>query len=191
MTYAAVPRFEIGRVLSRMSGVVARNFLVFAGLALILSGLPHFLATLVERDLLQQPFGPFGPGWIIALLTNTLLQGALIHGTVSDLNGRPASLGATLGTAVRNLLPLIGIAIATTVATLVGLVLFVVPGVILTLALCVSGRCKWSRGTGSSRPSRAAPISPAIIAGRSCCSPCCSASATAWCGVRSNSSPSP
>ena len=57
MTYAAAPRFEIGRVLSRMSGVVARNFLVFAGLALILSGLPHLLATLVERDVTRLTAG--------------------------------------------------------------------------------------------------------------------------------------
>lgn len=142
MTYVMAERFEIPRVLSRMFGVISRNFAVFAALALVLSGLPSLMAALVERGV-GFPFGfglggVFGLGWIVTLLVSTLLQGALIHGTISDLNGRPASLGDCLATAIRNVLPLIGIAIATTVATFVGLLLFVVPGVILALALCVS-----------------------------------------------------
>jgi len=153
MTYALpVERFEIARVLSRMSGVIGRNFPVFAVLAFTLSGLPSLGAALFERGLLfpfgVAPVGPTGLGWIFNLLTNSLVQAALIHGTISDLNGRPASLGDCLETAIGNVLPLIGIGIATTVATFVGLLLFVVPGIILALAFCVSASAQVVEGHG-------------------------------------------
>ena len=151
-TYIPQQRFEIARVLARMFGVITRNFPVFAGLALVLSGLPAFLAALAARDV-YFPFGQrfesvFGVGWIVAVLVSTLLQAALIHGTIADLNGRPASLGDCLATAIRNVLPLIGIAIATTVAVVVGLFFFIVPGIILALALCVSGPAQVVEGHG-------------------------------------------
>jgi len=152
MTYARAERFEIARVLSRMAGVISRNFPVFAGLALTLSGLPSLAAALFERGVLTpyglEPIGPFGFGWVLGILISVLLQAALIHGTIADLNGRPASLGDCLETAIRNVLPLIGIGIATTVATFVGLLLFVVPGVLLALALCVSAPVQVVEGHG-------------------------------------------
>src|SRR5579859_6756308 len=152
MSYAPAERFEIARVLSRMAGVISRNFPVFAGLALTLSGLPSLAAALFERGVLTpyglEPMGPFGFAWIVGILISALLQAALIHGTIADLNGRPASLGDCLETAIRNVLPLIGIGIATTIATFVGLLLFVVPGIILALALCVSAPAQVVEGHG-------------------------------------------
>jgi hypothetical protein len=152
MTYAPPERFEISRVLARMFGVIARNFPVFAALALTLSGVPTLLAVMLGGGAFSHVSGDtagfFGFGWLVNLLINTLLQASLIHGTISDLNGRPASLGDCLRTALRNLLPLIGIGIATTVAVAVGLVLFIVPGVILALALCVSAPAQVVEGHG-------------------------------------------
>jgi len=152
MTYAAPERFDIARVLSRMFGVIARNLPVFAGLAVLLSGLPSLTAALVERGVgFPFDYGPWdhsGLGWIVGILVSTLLQGALINATISDLSGRPVTLGDCLGTATRNVLPLIGIGVATTVAVVFGLVLFIVPGVILALALCVSGPAQVVEGHG-------------------------------------------
>jgi hypothetical protein len=152
MTYTSVARFEIASVVSRMSGVVVRNLRVFAALALTLSGLPSLAAGLFERGVLTpyglEPMGPFGFAWIIGVLISTLLQAALIHGTISDLSGRPASLGDCLETAIRNVLPLIGIGILCTIATFVGLLLFIVPGVIWALALCVSAPVQVVEGHG-------------------------------------------
>jgi hypothetical protein len=152
VTYALAGRFEISRVLSRTFGVIARNFPVFAGLALTLSGLPSLAVEIFQRGVLA-PTGldtvaPFGLTWIINALSGTLLQAALIHGAVSDLNGRPAALGDCLATAIRNLLPLIGIALATSVLTLFGFLLFIVPGVFLALSLCVSAPAQVVEGHG-------------------------------------------
>ena len=152
MTYAPAARFEIARVLIRMGGVLSRNMRVMAVLAFVLSGLPNLLVAIAGRGLLS-PFGssligPSGFGWVFNLLINALLQAALIHGTISDLNGKPASIGDCLNTAVRHVLPLIGIGVATTVASFIGQFLFVVPGVILALALCVSAPVRVVEGLG-------------------------------------------
>ncbi len=152
MTYAPIERFEIARVLIRMTGVLSRNFGVLAVLALVLSGLPNLVVAIAERGLFSNLnaglTGLFSLGWLFSLLINALLQGALIHGTISDLNGRRAGIGDCLNTAVRHVLPLIGIGIATTVASVLGVLLFIVPGVILALALCVSAPVRVVEGLG-------------------------------------------
>ncbi len=152
MTYAPVERFEIARVLIRMTGVLSRNFGVLAVLALVLSGIPNLIVAIAQRGLLPAfSVGLIGInsfGWLLSLLIGALLQAALIHGTISDLNGRRPSIGDCLTTAVRHVLPLIGIGIATTVAAVLGLFLFVVPGVILALALCVSAPVRVVEGLG-------------------------------------------
>jgi hypothetical protein len=152
MSYAPTERFEIARVLSRMAAVISRNLPVFAGLALTLSGLPALLVGLVRHGPLSSFetgwFGPLDFRWLFGLLISALLQAALIHGTISDLNGRRVVLGDCLATAIRNVLPLIGISIASSIATIFGLVLFIVPGVILALSLCVAAPVQVVEGHG-------------------------------------------
>jgi hypothetical protein len=150
--HAPAERFDIGRILSRMAGVLSRNFRVLAVLALLLSGLPSLLLAVSQRGLLA-PLGSVvsdaaGAGWLLNLVIGALLQAALIHGTISDLNARPVTLADCLGTAVRHVLPLIGIGIATTVAIFFGFLFFIVPGVILALALCVAAPVRVVEGLG-------------------------------------------
>ncbi len=149
--YAPAERFEIARVLSQMTGVISRNLPVFAGLALTLAGLPALALGLVRRGVLAPEIDWFGPiflGGLLNLLISALLQAALIHATVSDLNGRKVVLGDCLATAIRNVLPLIGISIASSVASAFGLFLFVVPGLILALSLCVAAPVQVVEGHG-------------------------------------------
>jgi hypothetical protein len=92
MAHTRSERFEIVRVLSRMFGVITRNFPVFAILALVLTGVPGLAAAAFDRGLIY-PFGraaagSFGLGWIFTLVFHTLLQAALIKGAISDLSGR-------------------------------------------------------------------------------------------------------
>src|SRR5580658_3807927 len=128
MTNVTQGRFEIGRVLSRAMGVISRNFPVMALLALVLSGLPSLVIILATGGA-ATPFVGSGPGamaptaaaaalvgGLVSIVTSTLLQAALIHVTVSDLNGRPTNIGDSLGTAVRHILPLIGIALLSALA---------------------------------------------------------------------------
>ena len=150
--YPPAERFEITRVLDRMAGVIGRNLPVFAGLALILSALPSLALGLVRHDGLAPfdiaAFGPSLLGWLFNLLIAALLQAALIHATITDLNGGRVVLGDCLATAIRNVLPLIGISVASSFASVFGLALFIVPGVILALSLCVAAPAQVVEGHG-------------------------------------------
>jgi hypothetical protein len=92
--------------------------------------------------------GYFSLAGLLGLLISALLQAALIHGTAQDLSGRPVSLGDCLATAIRNVLPLIGISICTTIVCGLGFVFFIVPGVILSLMFCVSAPAQVVEGHG-------------------------------------------
>ncbi|HZZ36089.1 MAG TPA: hypothetical protein VFE03_10215 [Caulobacteraceae bacterium] len=138
--------FDIGRVLQRLFGVLGRNFMTFLVCAAVLTGLPMLLVGALQAGAVGQT----GAGSVallpillfitlpVALITGALLQAAIIHGTVSDLNGRKASLTDCLTTSLRLLLPVVAISILTGIAYFVGLIFLIVPGIIVALAFCVA-----------------------------------------------------
>lgn len=90
-------KLEIGQVISETFGVIGRNFVTFFVLSLLLSGLPtaiinHFQAGLIGE---QAASGAFSPGMLYgsalsvlaAVITASVLQGALVYATVQDLTG--------------------------------------------------------------------------------------------------------
>ena len=90
------PRFDIGRVISRLAGAIQRNFGPFMVCSLVLTGLPLLVVGWFQSRALA---GAGTPGAVAAgltglisfpvtLVSNALLQAAIIHGTVNDLNGR-------------------------------------------------------------------------------------------------------
>ena len=139
---AASARFEMGRVITRTFGVIGRNFVVFALLALIVAGIPAALVNyLTEASRAGATFDArlgSGIAGLISLLASCVLQAALIHGTISDLNGRKAVFGDCLSTGMRFLLPVLGVSILTGFAVVLGFVLLIVPGVLMALAWCVN-----------------------------------------------------
>jgi hypothetical protein len=146
--------FDIGRVISRLFGVLGRNFLTFLLLALLLVGLPTAASSLLQLVGLfpafansgvvdQTGFSPvafaFLPvSWLIGAMANAVLQGAVIYGTVSDLSGRKVTFGEALNTGLRFFLPLIGVGLIAAVCCFFGYLVFVVPGVLLALAWSVA-----------------------------------------------------
>jgi len=156
MTAAVTPdRFDMGRVISRLLKVLGDNFVAFALLAVVLVGVPAAVLTVIQLSfspaaglaapsfLLQAAFTPAAVGlsiaaFLISMAGNTVLQGAVIYGAVTDLMGRRASFAECLATGLRFLLPLVGIAIVAAAGEFVGYILLIVPGVILALAWCVA-----------------------------------------------------
>jgi hypothetical protein len=144
--------FDIGRVLQRLFEVLSRNFATFLLLSLLLVGLPTatvgVLQILVEAPTLATPGSAAEPNyagfiavpfvWLIGAAANAVLQGAVIHGAVSDLSGRKATFGEALGTGLRNLLPLIAVGLISAVCIFFGVLVFIVPGVLLALAWSVA-----------------------------------------------------
>lgn len=140
------PEFDIGRVFSATFGAIGRNLVPFGLLALLLSVLP--------QAAIGWATGPNGPlvasgsvwatglvgiaGGMLSLAFGLILQAAIIHGAVDDLNDRKASLNACLTTAFRNLGPVLLITILMILGIMLGFVLLIVPGIMLAVMWVVA-----------------------------------------------------
>lgn len=150
-------RIDFGRIIKHTFGAIQHNAASFAILAAVLAGLPALLSISGVIGFLGQasrfstrggagpdlaaavgamaaPGALFGVGGLIGLITNAILQGAIIFGAASYFNGRPASLRECFNAGGRSCLPLIGLFIVMGVAVFFGLLFFIVPGVMMALA---------------------------------------------------------
>lgn len=140
-TTAGSRRFEIGPVISGTFGVIGRNFVPFALMALLLGGLPNLLMGLFQLRFAASA-ATFELGWVGGSILGALtmlaaafvLQAAIVHATVADLNGRRVVLGDSLRVGLRHCLPLIGLAILTGLGLAIGFMLLIVPGLMLMVA---------------------------------------------------------
>ena len=149
---ASAASFDIGRVISRLFGVLGRNLVSFVLLSVLLVGAPTAVVSLIQLSYLAPAHAgvllgilvsplrlTMGLGaFLVSVAANAVLQGAIIHGTVSDLAGRRASFGESLGAGMRLFLPLVVIGVIDAVGIFLGAILFIVPGVILALAWSVA-----------------------------------------------------
>jgi hypothetical protein len=171
MTVSAAPtmNFDIGRVISRLLGAVGRNFVLFGSLAVLLVGLPGAVLAVAQfgvmGDMLNLQgsadpntafaniFSPLRIGLgiaatLIGIVGNAALQGAVIHGSVSDLSGKRATFGECLTTGLRFFLPLFCIGLIVAICCFFGYLVFVVPGVLLGLAWCMAAPAEVIERTG-------------------------------------------
>ncbi len=129
--------FQIGDVVNRTFGAISRNFVVFFLLSFVLVGIPTFVLGVAQFGALSDDVGAFGITMLVALIVNLvatyILQGALIHGAVVDFNGGRANFGACLSTGLNHFFPLTMIAILMTLGIMLGTLLLIVPGIILSI----------------------------------------------------------
>lgn len=135
-------KLDIGKLLQDLFAVLGRNFLTFFVLALILVGLPSAIVGFLQNEALAGGDVNRGVGLVLGVLVSVasgaVLQGALMHGTVADMNSRKLSVGESLAVGLRAFLPLIGIGILMAIALFFGFLLLIVPGVMMALAWCVT-----------------------------------------------------
>ena len=171
MTAVAAPEvFSMGRVVTRLFGVLGRNLLLFLLLSVLLVGLPTAAFGYIQLSIMTPlmasgaPAGDptavmnnlFSPlrlslgaaAWLASVVGNAVLQGAVIHATVSDLSGRRPTFGECLGTGFRFFLPLVAIGLIFAICFVFGLLIFIVPGVLLALAWCVAAPAEVMERTG-------------------------------------------
>ena len=146
-------RIDFGRIIKHTFGAIQHNAANFAILALLLAGLPALLSTTGLIGLLGQaskiqvqggglgaltgmalPGALTGLGGLVGLITNAILQGAIIFGAASYFNGRPATFSDCLNAGARRCLPLIGLFIVMGFAVLFGILFFIVPGIMMAIA---------------------------------------------------------
>jgi hypothetical protein len=171
MSVSAAPtmNFDIGRVISRLLGAVGRNALLFGSLAVLLVGLPGAVLAFAQFSLMGDLLNPQNTGdpsaafanlfsplriglgvaaTLIGIVGNAALQGAVIHGSVSDLSGKRATFNECLTTGLRYFLPLFCIGLIVAICCFFGYLVFVVPGVLLGLAWCMAAPAEVIERTG-------------------------------------------
>jgi len=141
--YGRPERFRIGRVFGDTFRVLGRNFVLYAGLAAIFSGIPSFLygllseskANLYTSTSEQVSRHVFGVliAFVIYLVLALILQAALVRATIEDLNGKQPTFGDALSRAFALLLPIIGLSILMSLGIGLGFALLFVPGIYLAV----------------------------------------------------------
>jgi uncharacterized membrane protein len=142
-------RMSITRVFQRAFQAISLNPVVILSLALVVGAVPSLLMTaLISRAgigsqaSIQISFGAIiGAGFIsglVGLVVSALVQAAITRATVTAIEGRTATFGESLSTALRVLLPLIGLSILLAIGIMIGFVLLIVPGIILLLMWAVA-----------------------------------------------------
>lgn len=135
--------FSVGSVLSQGFAIFFQNFVPFMLLAVVVFS-PLILYTA------WVDFSPENPDLIEAVETWSvmlmvlgvplamILNAALVYGTFRQLRGDPAPIGAALGQGIARALPVLGVAILSTVCIMLGFVLLIIPGLIVMTALWVA-----------------------------------------------------
>src|SRR5690349_19976832 len=94
---AAATKLDFGRVIPGTFGAIKRNFPTFLVLVLLLVGAPGVLlivgAMMAGGGAMAAGGGLIGLGVLLLSISSIMLQGALVHATVADLNGRHATVG--------------------------------------------------------------------------------------------------
>jgi hypothetical protein len=134
-------QLDMGKVIQELFAVLGRNFVTFLVLTLILVGLPALLSGYLQMTYMRAgnplAWQPLLGGLAVGV-GGLILQGTVIYGTVTDLNGKPASLGASLSVGLASFLPLLGLGILMYLAVFCGFILLVVPGFLLLVAWIVA-----------------------------------------------------
>lgn len=144
---AAAPHrgyFDLGRVIQHTFAAISRNAAVFFGAAIVLVGAPNVLLAFGQQSLMTASdaaasgFLLMLVGWVLNLVGVFLLQGMVVKAAVNGFNGKSTSFSQAFDVGVKMFLPLLGLAIVAGLATGLGYVLLIVPGIILSVLWSVA-----------------------------------------------------
>jgi hypothetical protein len=156
-TFRERRRFDVGRVFELTFGAIGANGLPLLLIALLFVGVPQAALVWAQAMIVEQSGtdGLFGTamlvglvGFLLTLLGGVLMQGVVTHTVVADLQGRKTSLGESLNAALRSFWVLVGIGILSGLATTLGLILLIVPGLLIFLIWMVAGPVAIAERTG-------------------------------------------
>jgi len=141
--------FSIGRVIGDSFGVLARNIVSFGILSLLI-GLIGLVAGILfldtsqleaaegdpaqfEAALQQFNWWGFALAILLVIVVYFLTQAAIIYGTFQDLRGQKASVGDCITRGLSSVVPVAVGSILLSLGIMIGTILLIVPGIILTL----------------------------------------------------------
>jgi len=139
----ASEKLDIGRVFQTTFGAIQRNLITLALLGIMLDVLPTALSMIMKQKVL---FGIEKPESLMANITfafvsscaATLLQGAVIQVTITELSGRSISIAESLMRSLKVFFPMIGVVLLQSFAIGIGIVLLIVPGIMMACAFAVA-----------------------------------------------------
>ena len=135
-----------GRVIDLAFATIRNNPGVTLGLALVVGAIPGLLVTYASSqfpaDAMSAASAAFWAVFAVSIIggmvVSALTQAFLTRATVAQSEGRMASLAESARAGLVVIIPLIGLAVLTSVGITLGLVLLIVPGVMLMVAWSVA-----------------------------------------------------
>ena len=130
----AYPRFSFGKTVSDMFSTIGRNFLLMAALAVLLSGLPSAIYSVVTFQTIGSMFTGGTPdftslltsfglffvlGWLVTMLCGVLAQTAVSWVALQGPRDAPPSFGRALAAGLRYFFPVLGITLIYFVALVI------------------------------------------------------------------------
>lgn len=131
-----VETFGAGKVLSRTFSVFFGNFVRFMALALLVYS-PYFMMLLVQEHM-QISAGGRLVSATLPFVLSYLVTASMIYGVFQQLGGENVSLPDCMSVAAGRLLPVLLVAIIVTIATGIGFILLIIPGILVYLGLFVA-----------------------------------------------------
>jgi hypothetical protein len=165
LTLRPSERFDIGGVIARTFSTIGRNLPMFALLAAICVVVPGVLegaltfklntelqtasgvANLANHGFQSSGLGLTSLGWALLIVVGTLYLQAAVCALVISQEQRTTAPNL-LTTPWRHALPLLGILLLVGIATAVGLIFLIVPGVIVGMAFSVAAPVRVGEGLG-------------------------------------------
>ena len=145
-----------GRAINLAFATIRNNPGVTLGMALLVGAIPGLLVTFASTQFPEDAMVADRPAFwgmmalsiIGSMVISSLTQGFLTRATVAQAEGRKASLGECVQASVSVLLPLMALAIVTSVGIALGMVLLIVPGFMLMIAWSVATPAMVEERTG-------------------------------------------
>lgn len=145
--------FSFGAVWGRFFKLIAENFVAFLLLTVLLVFLPQLIWQYGMYSVFHitamnwmRHVGELGAagmtggigGWLIMLLLSLVYLCSVTEVAIVRAIGKPVKLGEVLGHAVGNMIPAFIIMLATLIVFMLGFAVFVVPGIMFGVAVCVA-----------------------------------------------------
>jgi len=134
MTDASLPAdrftggdFRVGHVVSRTWSVLSRNFLTFFVVTAV-AAMPQAATGTVGDPFEALQVEGLGP--LLSLVLSPLSQAAVLYGAFQAMRGKRVDLGESMRVGLRRFFPVVGVMISVTLLGFLGLIAFVVPGLI-------------------------------------------------------------
>jgi hypothetical protein len=155
--------FRVGQAVSQTWSVLLRNFPIFFLVTAVASMPEAATSTIGDPFQVLRLAGlkVEGLGPLLGHVLGTLSQAVVLYGAFQDMRGKRVNLGESMQVGLRRFFPVVGVAISTTLLGFLGLIAFVVPGLmcftmwfVATPACVVEGRGVFSSLARSARLTR-------------------------------------